>query len=55
MRYLKQEEKKRCRKLWEEAFPEDSQAFDDYYFAEKLKDNRILAEEEDGKSSPWSS
>ena len=49
MRYLKQEEKKQCRKLWEEAFPEDSRAFDDYYFAEKIKDNRILAEEEDGE------
>lgn len=29
--------------LWEEAFPEDSRSFDDYYFEEKLKDNRILA------------
>ncbi len=41
--YLKQEEKFWCRRLWEEAFPEDSKEFVDYYFKEKLKDNRILA------------
>ena len=49
MRYLSQEEKKNSRELWEEAFPEDSRSFDDYYFEEKLRDNRILAEERDGK------
>lgn len=48
IRYLDEREKLRSRKLWEEAFPEDSRSFDDYYFAEKLKDNRILAREEDG-------
>ena len=48
MRYLNQEEKKNSRELWEEAFPEDSRSFDDYYFEEKLRDNRILAEERDG-------
>lgn len=40
--YLSNQEKIECRKLWEEAFPEDSQAFVDYYFTEKTKDNRIL-------------
>lgn len=46
IRYLKEQEKLRSRELWEEAFPEDSKAFDDYYFAEKLKDNRILVLED---------
>ena len=41
--YLTGDEKQSCRKLWEEAFPEDSREFGDYYFREKLKDNRILA------------
>lgn len=49
IRYLSGEEKKRSRSLWEQAFPEDSKAFDDYYFEEKLKDNRILVKEEDGQ------
>lgn len=43
VRYLTEEEKPLCRELWEEAFPEDSREFGDYYFREKLKDNRILA------------
>ncbi len=41
--YLNHQQKAECRMLWEEAFPEDSKAFDDYYFAEKIKDNRVLA------------
>ncbi|MDD3252893.1 MAG: GNAT family N-acetyltransferase [Lachnospiraceae bacterium] len=49
LKYLDMEEKGRSRDLWEEAFPEDSKAFDDYYFSEKLKDNRILAIEEGGR------
>lgn len=43
IRYLTGKEKLLTRDLWEEAFPEDSKEFDDYYFGEKLKDNRILA------------
>ena len=31
MRYLKEEERWKSRDLWEEAFPEDSREFDDYY------------------------
>lgn len=49
MRYLKQEEKEWCRPLWKEAFPEDSAAFTDYYFREKMKDNQVLIKEEDGQ------
>ena len=41
--YLTGDEKQSCRELWEEAFPEDSKEFGDYYFREKMKDNRILA------------
>ncbi len=47
--YLKEEEKFWCRNLWEEAFPEDSKEFVNYYFKEKLKDNRILALKEGEK------
>ncbi len=49
IRYLETEEKNRCRALWNEAFPEDSEAFCDYYFDKKTKDNRILVCEEDGE------
>lgn len=49
IRYLDTYEKMRSRDLWEEAFPEDSKSFDDYYFQEKLKDNRILVLEEAGR------
>lgn len=49
LRYLARTEKGLCRELWEEAFPEDSQSFDDYYFSEKLKENRILVRTEDGQ------
>ena len=49
LKYLNGQEKERCRSLWEEAFPEDSQSFVDYYFKEKMKDNRVLACDEDGR------
>lgn len=49
IRYLNVDEKIKCRTLWEEAFPEDSASFDDYYFTEKLKENRILVLEEGGE------
>ena len=40
IRYLTEEERRLSRDLWEEAFPEDSRSFDDYYFSEKIKENR---------------
>jgi hypothetical protein len=43
VKYLSGTEKLESRSLWEEAFPEDSQSFGDYYYAEKVKNNRILA------------
>lgn len=43
VKYLTKEEKPESRWLWDEAFPEDSESFKDYYFKEKSKDNRILA------------
>lgn len=49
IRYLKQNEKLGCKKLWKDAFPEDSDSFVKYYFEDKIKDNRILAKEEDGE------
>lgn len=49
LKYLSTEEKLQSRQLWEEAFPEDSRSFDDYYYREKIKDNRILAACEDGR------
>ena len=49
IRYLEDGEKGKSRSLWEEAFPEDSREFDDYYFKEKTRDNRILVKEEDGR------
>ncbi|MGL5436780.1 MAG: GNAT family N-acetyltransferase [Lachnospiraceae bacterium] len=46
--YLNNRQKEECRELWEEAFPEDSKAFDDYYFKEKTKDNRVLVLRDEG-------
>lgn len=40
--YLNYKQKEQCRALWEEAFPEDSESFRNYYFTEKMKDNRVL-------------
>lgn len=52
IRYLKKEEFDRCIPLWREAFPEDSQAFIDYYFGSKVSRSRILVKEheDDGGS-----
>ena len=41
--YLRQEEKNRSRKLWEEIFTEESQSHVEGYYAEKCRRNRILA------------
>lgn len=44
VKYLNEKEKQWSRELWREAFWEDSREFADYYYREKVKDNRILAE-----------
>ena len=49
LKYLAADEKNLSRDLWEEAFPEDSRSFDDFYYQEKMKDNRVLAAWEDGR------
>lgn len=49
MRYLQGDEKQKSRQLWEHAFPEDSKEFADYYYQYKVKDNKILAEEDQGE------
>lgn len=46
IRYLEQDEKERSRQLYETAFPEDSEAFVDYYYSEKCIDNQILVMED---------
>lgn len=46
MAYLTQEEKLATRKLWEEIFPEDSEGFNDFYYTEKIKTNRIMVRRE---------
>lgn len=47
IRYLETEEKARTRGLWREAF-HDAESFIEYYYKEKMKDNRVLVCEEDG-------
>lgn len=49
IRYLSDEEKERSRILYREAFPEDNDAFVEYYYHYVTKDNRILVREEDGR------
>ena len=41
VRKLETEEHGMTRFLYEEAFPEDSQAFTDYYYTEKTKNNQV--------------
>lgn len=48
IRYLKQQEKKNTRAMYEEIFPEDSKEFVDYYYEWKVKENRILVMEDAG-------
>ena len=53
IKYLKKEEKVLTKPLYKEAFFEDSDNFVEYYYNEKTKDNRILADiegERDRKS-----
>lgn len=47
--YLLQKEKERSRELYEEAFPEDTPEFVNYYYEYKTADNQILVLEKDGK------
>ena len=49
IRYLRQEEKIRTRKLWESIFTEDGLSFVDFYYTDKIKKNKILVEEEAGE------
>lgn len=47
--YLPEEEKKRSQQLYREAFPEDRDAFVEYYYSYVTKNNRILVREEEGR------
>lgn len=49
MAYLNDDEKQRSRQLWTQVFAEDSPSFVEYYYTEKIKDNRIRVREEDGR------
>lgn len=49
IRYLEGKEKVNTRGLWREAFGEGSESFKDYYYSEKVKDNRILVWEDQGR------
>ncbi len=46
--YLKQDEKWKSRRLWEQCFYEDSARFIKYYYEEKCRDNQILVLAEKG-------
>lgn len=48
IRYLTREEKGKTKAMYQENFPEDSQAFVDYYYTCKIRDNQILVMEEAG-------
>lgn len=45
IRYLEKGEYGKCRLLWREAFPEDSERFVEYYFSRKLVGSRVLVKE----------
>lgn len=45
--YLSAEEKRRSRELYRNVFSEDTEKFVDYYYEYKIRDNEILALEED--------
>ena len=49
LRYLRQEEKGKSRRLYEICFPEDTAKFIDYYYEEKCRDNEIIVLENEGK------
>lgn len=44
--YLDKHELGRCRTLWTEAFPNDSEEFKEYYFNNKIRGSRVLAKED---------
>jgi Predicted acetyltransferase involved in intracellular survival and related acetyltransferases len=47
--YLSSEQKQHSRKLYERVFCEDTKKFTDFYYAYKIRDNKILALMEDGQ------
>ena len=49
IRYLNDNEKGRSEALYRAAFPEDKDAFVDYYYSYVTKNNEILVLEEDGE------
>ena len=47
IRYLKDNEKRRSEELYRAAFPEDKDAFVNYYYSYATKDNQILVLEQE--------
>lgn len=45
IRYLNQDEYRKCIPLWREAFPEDSEEFVKYYFDRKIMGSRVIVKE----------
>lgn len=48
LEYLPEDGKRETERLWHSCFPEDSDAFINYYYSEKTKDNRILVKNDNG-------
>lgn len=46
--YLSSLEADVTRKMWHDSFPEDSEGFMDYYYEEKIKDNKMLIKKQNG-------
>ncbi len=46
--YLEGDDRQVTRQLYEACFPEDSAAFTDYYYKEKVEDNRVLVKKDNG-------
>ena len=49
IRYLGDNEKGKSEELYRAAFPEDKDAFVEYYYSYVIKDNKILVLEQDDK------
>lgn len=48
MLYLEEDDKQETRRLWHDCFQEDSEAFTDFYYSERITDNRILVRKQNG-------
>ena len=49
IRYLEEQEKQNIRELYEQCFPEDTKAYTDYFFNQRLKNSYVAVNEEKGQ------